>query len=83
MTATAKRLYEQALDLDENERAELAGWLLASLDDEDQGVDAAWRDEIARRMAEIDSGAVQAVSWEEAREQLFGQHTAPHAAKKP
>lgn len=83
MTAVAKRLYEQALDLDDDERAELAGWLLASLDEEDEGVDAVWQDEIARRMAEIDSGAVQAVSWDEAKEQLFGQHAAPHAAKKP
>ena len=83
MSPAARQLYEQALDLDEDERAELAGWLLASLDEEDEGVDAAWRDEVARRMAEIDSGAVQAVSWDEAREQLLGQYGAPHAAKKP
>ncbi len=82
VSATVKHLYEQALDLEEEERAELAGRLLASLDGEDEGVDDAWRQEVARRMAEIDSGAVQAVSWEEAREQLFGQHIARNAAEK-
>jgi putative addiction module component (TIGR02574 family) len=83
VSVAAKLLYEQALDLEADERAELAGWLLASLDAQDEGADDAWREEIARRVAEIDSGAVKAVSWEEAREQLFGQHTAPHAASKP
>jgi len=82
MSVTAKHLYEQALDLEADERVELAGWLLSSLDAEDEGADDAWREEIARRIAEIDSGAVQAVSWGEAREQLFGQHASPHAAKK-
>ena len=36
-------------------------------------VEPAWSEEIKRRLAEIDSGAVELVSWEEVRSELFGQ----------
>jgi putative addiction module component (TIGR02574 family) len=42
--------------LSPNERAELAHYLLSSLDDEDEGVEAAWDAEAARRVTEIRSG---------------------------
>jgi len=47
-------------------------------------VEAAWSEEIKRRLAEIDSGAVELVSWEEVRSELFGQAvtTFPHPAMK-
>ena len=35
-------------------------------------VEAAWSEEIKRRVAEIDSGAVELVSWDEVRAELFG-----------
>jgi putative addiction module component (TIGR02574 family) len=35
-------------------------------------VEAAWSEEIKRRLSEIDSGAVELVSWEEVRAELFG-----------
>ncbi len=73
MASVAVHLFEQALTLSDNERAELAGLLLQSLDREtDAEVDVAWRQEIARRMQELDSGAVQAVPWEEAEAMIFG-----------
>ena len=73
MTSGAAHLFEQALTLSDNERAELAGLLLQSLDREaDAEVDVAWRQEIARRMRELDSGAVRAVPWEEAEAMIFG-----------
>jgi hypothetical protein len=34
---------------------------------QDESVEAAWDEEVARRMADIDSGAVKPVSLEEAR----------------
>lgn len=47
------------------ERAELAGSLIESLDNtSDKSVEAAWDEEIDRRMKDLDSGRVQAVSLE-------------------
>lgn len=51
-------LEAEALKLSVGERAAFAQLLLASLD-EDAGLDEAWAAEAERRVAEIDSGAVQ------------------------
>jgi putative addiction module component (TIGR02574 family) len=54
---TLDQLKEQLTMLSPEERAELALYLLRSLDDgEDEGAEAAWDAELARRFAEIDSG---------------------------
>jgi len=46
--------------------------LIESLDDmQDESVEAAWDEEVVRRMADIDSGAVKPVSLEEARRRLL------------
>lgn len=45
-----------AMDLPSSERAVLAHQILLSLDDDDTDADAAWDQEIARRVAEIDAG---------------------------
>ena len=37
----------------------------------DQDIEAAWSQEIERRVAEIHAGTVELVSWEEVREELF------------
>ena len=67
----ATELLRKALTLPVAERAELAGSLIESLDDsDDESVKAAWDDEIARRMEDLDSGRVQPVSLEEARRRL-------------
>ena len=59
---------KKALTLPVAERAELAGSLIESLDrTEDESVEAAWDEEIGRRMADLDSGGVHA---EEARRRL-------------
>lgn len=71
MNREATELLKKALSLSVNERADLAGSLIESLDKaEDDSVAAAWEQEIARRMAEIDSGKVKPVSLEEARRRL-------------
>lgn len=36
-------------------------------------VEAAWSEEIKRRVAEIDAGIVGLLPWEEVRAELFGQ----------
>jgi putative addiction module component (TIGR02574 family) len=68
-------LFRQASELDEHDRATLAGLLLESLDYEvDKNVEAAWEEEIARRLAELDTDSVQCVPWEEVKAQLM-RHT--------
>ena len=78
MTHEAKALLEKALSLPENERAELASNLIASLDTNvDPDTDAAWQEEVARRAREVSSGKVTTVSWDQvqrkARTLLHGQ----------
>ena len=52
-------------------RAALAGSLLESLDTEvDEDAEAAWATEVNRRVAELDSGAVQTIPWAEVRRRL-------------
>ncbi len=38
----------------------------------DPDVEAAWSEEIRRRLVEVDAGAVELVPWEEVRAELFG-----------
>jgi putative addiction module component (TIGR02574 family) len=71
MSREATELLKKALSLPVAERADLAGSLIESLDNtEDDSVAAAWGEEVARRMAEFDSGKVKPVSLEEARRRL-------------
>jgi putative addiction module component (TIGR02574 family) len=66
MTERTHELLQKALSLPDNERAELAGSLIASLDTNiDPDVDAAWQAEIALRADEVRSGKVSTVSWPE------------------
>jgi putative addiction module component (TIGR02574 family) len=69
VTQEAHELLQKALALPDNERAELAGNLISSLDTAvDMNVDAAWQQEVARRAQEIESGKVKTVSWEQVRQ---------------
>jgi putative addiction module component (TIGR02574 family) len=73
MTQEATELLKKALTLSPEERAQLVDSLLESLDEprEDPSVvEAAWNDEIARRVADLDSGKVKTVSLEEFRRKL-------------
>ena len=65
-------LLEQALTLDESDRATLAGALLVSLEaPAEPGAEAAWDAVIERRLHEFESGAVDTVPWTEVRKRLF------------
>jgi hypothetical protein len=56
MTQEAHELPQKALALPDKERAELVGNLIAGLDaTADQDVDAAWREEIAHRLQDVQS----------------------------
>lgn len=52
VTTNARKLLEDALALEPNDRAQLAAELLASLDDVEEEIEAAWAAEIRRRAAE-------------------------------
>jgi len=72
MARSARELFEEAMRLDLQERATLMRLLIDTLDVEsEEGVEDAWRVEIERRMAELDSGAVETVPWEELRARLY------------
>ena len=72
MSTHVNELFERASVLSEEERATLAGLLIESLESEvDPGVEEAWRLEIERRVAELDSGAVETVPWEVVKAKLL------------
>lgn len=81
MTSIAQQVYLEALELTEDDRAELAGLLIESLDTAaDEGAEEAWSEEIRRRIAALDAGTVQPVPWEEAEAMIFGDRDARRLA---
>jgi putative addiction module component (TIGR02574 family) len=71
MTQEAAELLKRALALPAEERADLASTLIDSLDATvDENVEAAWQEEISRRMEDLASGRVKPVSLEEFRRRL-------------
>jgi len=69
MMQEAQELLKKALALPEKERADLAGSLIDSLDDTvDENVEAAWQEEVARRLEEVRSGKVKTTSWEDVQQ---------------
>jgi len=63
-----KRIEDQALDLSEEERAQLAQRLILSLEPStDEGMEKEWLLEAKRRAVEIDKGEVRPVPAEEVR----------------
>lgn len=72
MTGAAEKILSEALELEESDRATLAGLLIESLDDEsDEGWEEAWAAEIKCRTAQLDSGEVNTIAWEEVRARLL------------
>lgn len=60
----AHELLKKALALPDKERADLAGSLIDSLDDTiDEDAEAAWLEEVVRRLEEVQSGKVKTTSW--------------------
>ena len=72
MTSEAEQLLEAALRLPRDDRSRLAELLRESVDAEDDGeLTPEWRAEIARRVADLDSGRTRAVPWEDVRRKLW------------
>ena len=69
MARPLKEIEQELLHLPQAERARLAHRLIVSLDEDlppDEGIEAAWLDEIKRRDAEIERGDVQTIPAKEA-----------------
>ena len=74
MKRDAADILKDALALPAEARAAVAGSLLKSLDDQvDEGAEAAWEAEIARRLDDLDNGKVKLIPWATVRRRLMGR----------
>ena len=74
MKSDTTELLEKALKLPAEARAALAGFLIESLDETvDEDAEAAWAEEITRRIRELDSGRAKTVPWSKARRMILGR----------
>lgn len=74
MTETVERIKAQVNTLSGPERADLAYFFLTSLEPEEDGVEEAWRTEIARRVADIRAGRAKGRSADEVLAELRERH---------
>jgi len=73
MNQETAKLFKDALKLPPELRAALAGSLIESLDHKiDEDAEAAWADEIARRLEDFDSRGVKGIPWPTARKAILG-----------
>ncbi|MBM4072515.1 MAG: addiction module protein [Planctomycetes bacterium] len=72
MSKKSKKLLNEALRLSAKEREALAGELFESLGAADPDAERAWQAEVARRVAELDSGKIKPIPWNKARRMIFG-----------
>ncbi len=71
MSQAVRALYDLALELTPEDRAEIAGLLLESIEGTpDEGVEDAWAAEIEQRMADYREGRIKTIPWTEVRAQL-------------
>ncbi len=69
---TIDALYTEALSLSDDQRAELVVRLLGSLPAEiPSALHPAWRNVVNRRSADLDSGTVTPIHWDEVRQSAW------------
>jgi len=74
MATKIKQVIGNIKNLSAEERALVAHCLISSLEtQQEEGVEEAWADLAERRYAELVSGGVKAVSWEEVKKEVKGQ----------
>jgi putative addiction module component (TIGR02574 family) len=72
MRQQAEIVLQEALTLAEQERAEIAGALLESLEPGPEvDVETAWRQEVAARVVALEAGEVETSPWEEIRDRFM------------
>lgn len=81
MSPSAKQIISSATQLSQEDQAAIADALLQKLMDVDHGpeepvaqVDAAWSDEIRRRIADIESGRIKTIAAQEAERMIRDGH---------
>jgi putative addiction module component (TIGR02574 family) len=73
---TMSQLLNVALTLPDSERAALAAELIDSLDPGiDEDYEAAWSEEIARRIAGLESGERKTIPWSEVRARILKERS--------
>jgi len=71
MAVSRDKLFKEALELEQQDRVELAKLLIDSLDPTtEQDVEEAWLREVERRTAALDAGTAETVPWETVRARL-------------
>jgi putative addiction module component (TIGR02574 family) len=70
MTRDSNQVLDAALRLTPKERAEVVAKLLATLDGDDDDVEAAWAAEIERRARRVLAGEGEFEDWEDIRDGL-------------
>ncbi len=75
MSPEVSDLLKRALALPVDERAALANTLLDSLEEPQQSVQAAWDEEVARRIQDLKAGKAVTVPWEELHQQLLAMQS--------
>jgi putative addiction module component (TIGR02574 family) len=74
MKNDASKILEEALKLPPEAMAALAGSLIESLDETvDENAEAAWADEIARRVDDLNSGKAKTIPWSKARRMIVSR----------
>jgi putative addiction module component (TIGR02574 family) len=74
MARNAEAVLREALTLPEADRADIAGALLKSIEPaEEADIEAAWREEVAARVAALDAGEVETIPWKDLRDRLFAR----------
>ncbi len=71
MSAVFKQVIENIENLSSDEKALVAHCLISSLEvKHDDSVDHAWGELVKQRFADLESGAVKGVSWEEIKSNI-------------
>jgi putative addiction module component (TIGR02574 family) len=71
MNTESQQVLQSALTLPETDRAQIAASLIHSLDSEPSAdVDAAWAEEIKRRIESIDNGEVKLIAWDQVMREM-------------
>lgn len=69
LSREVSKILEQALALPVEEQQALAETLISNLTGKvNEGVVAAWDDEVKKRIADLDSGKAKTIPWEEVRQ---------------
>jgi putative addiction module component (TIGR02574 family) len=72
MSRDLKKVFQEAFDLPESDRATLAGLLIESLEPPPEpDVEEVWAEVAERRWSEIEAGTVETIPWAEVRARLF------------